>query len=387
MKALGFDTLLVWQRSAGTFDRASDVHWLTNFSAIGTGQDAADTAFCAGYSFAAALFHDGREPELHTGQTRDETNEAALAVGEVIYHAPNFVTGLAERLKALGIEGRVAVVGSDILPGLYDRIFRDGTTQIEWVAQEDLLLDVQSIKSPRELETYRTAGDIVTRSLTAGMHALISGKSNAEAAAAAAGIVVAAGGGFHRIDMSHGACSERYLLSDTLYGYDTTAPDQGDMVRGWVYGPIYKGYWLDPGRTSVCGLKPSPEKRAVIDGAVSIVDAIVEAIRPGVTPRQLGVIGDNVARTVGFYESRQMLNLFGHRLGPYFVPLAIPVGSPSPQDTAASMRIDEPLQAGMVVAAEAFLTHKGIGTAGFEQNLIVTSDGSELLTRTPMIFW
>jgi hypothetical protein len=31
--------------------------------------------------------------------------------------------------------------------------------------------------------------------------------------------------------------------------------------------------------------------------------------------------------------------------------------------------------------------HPGVGTAGFEQNFIVTSGGAEFLTRTPMLFW
>ena len=41
----------------------------------------------------------------------------------------------------------------------------------------------------------------------------------------------------------------------------------------------------------------------------------------------------------------------------------------------------------MIMAAEIFLTHPGVGAAGFEQNLIVTDDGPDLLTRTPMLFW
>jgi hypothetical protein len=40
----------------------------------------------------------------------------------------------------------------------------------------------------------------------------------------------------------------------------------------------------------------------------------------------------------------------------------------------------------MVMASEIFLTHPGVGTAGFEQNLIVTTGAPELLTRTPMLF-
>jgi hypothetical protein len=40
-----------------------------------------------------------------------------------------------------------------------------------------------------------------------------------------------------------------------------------------------------------------------------------------------------------------------------------------------------------VMGAEIFLTHPGVGTAGFEKNLIVTEDGAEPLDRTPMLFW
>lgn len=387
LKRSGFDTLVVWQRSAGTFDRAGDVFWLTNFSTFGTGQDPADEEFCAGYSFAAVLFHNGREPEIHTGQPAIETDDSRVFCGEIVHHASNFVVGLADRLRSLGIEGRVALVGDDILPGLYDRILRAQTQQIGWISQDDLLIEAQSIKSPRELEAFRTAGEIVTRSLSAAMEAMIVGRSGAEAAGLAAGIVVSAGGGFHRIDMSHGPRSERYLLSDDFYGYDTTAPNQGDLVRGWVFGPIFKGYWLDPGRTSVCGRTASTEKKRLVEGAASIVDGIVSAIRPGVTSRELGVAGEKIARHVGYFDCAQRLPLFGHRLGTFFVPYIIPVGGADGGHTDDKMKLDEPLRPGMVVAAEAFLTHEGVGTAGFEQNLIVTDTGSELLTRTPMLFW
>src|SRR3981189_1386123 len=39
MAAAGHENLLVWQRSASTYDRVGDVYWLTNFYTNGTGQD------------------------------------------------------------------------------------------------------------------------------------------------------------------------------------------------------------------------------------------------------------------------------------------------------------------------------------------------------------
>jgi Xaa-Pro aminopeptidase len=77
--------------------------------------------------------------------------------------------------------------------------------------------------------------------------------------------------------------------------------------------------------------------------------------------------------------------LLGHGIGTNFIPYMIPI-SEGEADPGGALHYDSPLTAGMVMAAEIFLTHPGVGTAGFEQNLIVTESGPELLDRTPMLF-
>jgi Xaa-Pro dipeptidase len=390
MKSRGYDTLLVWQRSAGTYDRIGDVYWLTNFFTNGTGQDPASEDICAPYTFAAVLIRRGREPELHVGLTHEDmalVDFSRVVCGEIVNHQPNLMIGLANYLRTHRIEGRVAIVGDDVLPGMYDRILRRHTPQVEWVSDEGLLLGPQSIKSSRELEAFRTAGEIVTRALTASMEAMISEETGAEAAARAAGIIVRAGGGFHRIDIHHGAGTDKRILSNDLYGYSMTAAQIGDIVRIWIYGPIFEGYWLDPGRSGICGNRPTSEQKLLLEGAVQIVDEVIAGVAPGVTARELGIRGGSVARKAGYFDHAQLnLPLLGHGLGTYFDPRIIPIGE-SAADPTGFMKYDEPLQAGMVMAAEVFLSHPGVGTAGFEQNFIVTDTGAELLTRTPMLFW
>ena len=183
MAARGYEHLLIWQRGAGTFDRVGDVWWLTNFVMNGTGQDPASEEIAAPYTFCAVLIRRGREPELHLGLPAEDLDVSRAVCGEVIAHPPNLMTGLAAYLSAQGIEGRVAVVGDDVLPGMYDRLLRRHTPQIEWHSDETLLLGPQSIKSVRELEVYRTAGDMVTRALTVACESLLTGHSSAEAAA------------------------------------------------------------------------------------------------------------------------------------------------------------------------------------------------------------
>jgi hypothetical protein len=41
----------------------------------------------------------------------------------------------------------------------------------------------------------------------------------------------------------------------------------------------------------------------------------------------------------------------------------------------------------MVASSETFLFREGIGCAGFEQNYIVGSDGVEVITPAPMVWW
>jgi Xaa-Pro dipeptidase len=387
MAAGGYDHLLIWQRGAGTFDRVGDVFWLTNFVMNGSGQDPASEAYGAPYTFSAVLIRRGREPELHVGLPAEDLELSRVICGEVISHPENLMTGLAAYLSAQGIEGRIAVVGDDVLPGMYDRLLRQHTPQIEWHADETLLWGPQSIKSARELEAYRTAGEMVTRALTAACESLLTGHSSAEAAAEAAAILMRAGGGFYRIDIHHGPDTEHRVISMDLYGYHTTSPAAGDVVRAWIMGPIFQGYWMDPGRSLICGNQPTGAQRALLEGAVEVVDALVAAMRPGTTPRQLGVLGAAIARKHGYFDHRQLkVPLLGHGLGTNFIPCVIPIGA-GEADSTGALRYDVPLEAGMVMAAEIFLTHPGVGTAGFERNVIVTESGSELLDRTPMLFW
>jgi hypothetical protein len=48
--------------------------------------------------------------------------------------------------------------------------------------------------------------------------------------------------------------------------------------------------------TAVCGNQPTAAPRAVIEGVNSIVTTVMDAIRQGVTPREVSIIGETAAR-------------------------------------------------------------------------------------------
>ena len=96
------------------------------------------------------------------------------------------------------------------------------------------------IKSPRELEAYRTAGTLVSNALTSAMEAMIAGERACEAAARAAAVIMRGGGGFHRISICRGAAMMKSPLSYDFYGYNMNAAETGDLFTVWIYGPILR---------------------------------------------------------------------------------------------------------------------------------------------------
>jgi Xaa-Pro aminopeptidase len=384
MAAAGYENVLVWQRSASAYDRLGDVYWLTNFYTNGTGQDPYTEELDEPWTFAAVLIRKGHEPELHIGLKEEAYDASKIFCGKVVTHTPHMTLKFSEYLRAERIEGRVVVVGDDILPGKFDRILRKNTPKIEWVVDDTFLEGPQLIKSARELEAFRTAGSLVTEALNAALEALISGRKACEAAARAAAVIIGGGGGFHRISIAHGPALQRPLSFD-FYGYDMKAPSPGDVISMWIYGPIFAGYWLDPGRTVICGKRPTRAQKTLIESGARLVDDMVKAVAPGMTAGEVGIRWADIARNGGYFDAGKD-DMFGHGLGAGFPAYVLPPG-----DTEIGpfglQRLKGTIKPGMVLAAEAFLTRPGIGVAGFERNFIVTATGVERLDETPMLFW
>lgn len=390
MAAAGYENLVVWQRSAGTYDKVGDIYWLTNFQTYGTGQDPPTDSTGAPWTFSAVLIRKGQEPELHIGVTEEDIDRPSLVFGKLVMHEPHMMVRFAEYLRRAGIDGRVAVVGDDVLPGMMDRLLRRYTPQIEWVAEYQLLEGPQLVKSPRELEAYREAGALVSAALDAAMKDMISGKRSCEAAARAASILMAGGGGFHRISVNHGPMMQNGLSKD-YYGYNMRAPNAGDLVTVWIYGPIFAGYWLDPGRTAVCGNRPTAAQKALVADCANMVDKMTRAVSPGMTPRDVGLRWAEIEREGAYFshgepDSDNEGHAFGHGLATSFPGYVLPLGDME-IGPFGYRHLSKTLKPGMVLASEAFLSRPGVGTAGVENNFIVTDSGVELLDKTPMLYW
>ncbi len=370
----GYDTALIWGKTGFVYERAMDLIYLANYNS--TQEQEPDTRLWQARSFSAVLFVGQDEPELHI----DEPHPGAdiIPLQRVVSHL-DVVAGVIHALRERKITGKVALVGTDFLPVKYARQIEDALPEIEFVPQDDLMRHVRRIKSPLELDCFREGGEIAGRGISRLMEALIAGKSEAEAAAEAAYEVIRRGGNFHAIPCCHGEFTGDFVV-DPLNGYSRSAPKTGDLVRAWIFGPIFQGYWLDPGRTSVCGGKPTPDQRTLIEDSIRIVEGVMDAVKPGVKVRDVAAAGERLRAEAGGVTGQggEMWPYFGHGNGGMWEPPLIHV---------ELCDADETFEEGMVASSETFLFREGTGGAGFEQNYIVGPSGVEVIIPAPMVWW
>lgn len=201
MAASGYEIAIIWGKTAGTFERSMETAYLTNFFSSHSGQEPDSPLFNA-RAFCAVIFEPGKEPELHTNEAAGRLD--LLATKDYHWHM-DVIAGAAAALKARKPEGKVAWVGSDILPMKYGDQMRALLPEVEFAIEDDLVRDIRRIKSPRELDMFREGGALVTKAVTAMIETLLpGGASEGEAADAAASVLLKGGGYFQRLMIGSG---------------------------------------------------------------------------------------------------------------------------------------------------------------------------------------
>lgn len=375
MRRRGLQATVVWGRTASTFDRAGDVLWLTQYFSTKVGQGFDAGPFGA-RAYCAVILRPGAVPHLVAD---DPDVRADVVATDRFEAAADPVARTAAVLAELGVSGEVGFVGTDFFPMKYWAQLQAATPGIAWRPEDDLIRSLRLIKSPAECAVIREAGAVASRAMTGMMEALIAGRTERAAAAQAAHDIVAGGGVVDKIQISHGA-TIGFTCGDPLSGCRDVAPAPGDMVRAFLIGPFRHGYYLDPGRTAVSGTRPTAAQAELLEATAGIVEAIAAAIRPGLSYLDAARIGDRMVAAFGpdADPAAAKFPFFGHPHGLYF--------EGPPYISSVLPHGDAVFAEGMLVGVEAFLARDGVGNAGFEQNYLVTPNGAELLTTTPMLW-
>ena len=375
MSARGIETAVIWGRTASTFDRAADVIYLTNYFSTKVGQGFDSGKFSA-RAYCAVLFRIGFEPVLIADDP--DVRKEVVAVSDFRV-ADNPVATLVDTLNSFGISGKVGFVGSDFFPVKYWNELQKIAPNLNWEICDDLVRARRLIKSEEEQEVIRIAGQIASPAMTRMMKALLSGKTEAEAAGLAAHDIVLAGGVIDKIQVSHGD-TIGFTCGDPLTGYRKVAPKSGDLFRAFLIGPMYQGYYLDPGRTAVCGNKPNSDQIDILEACDNIISSMAASIKPGVSFEDAAKVGDKMVSDFGpdADPAAEKFPFFGHPHGLYF--------EGPPYISTVLEHKNAKFETGMLIGLEAFLARKGVGNVGFEQNYLVNENGLELITTTPTLW-
>jgi Xaa-Pro aminopeptidase len=159
----------------------------------------------------------------------------------------------------------------------------------------------------------------------------------------------------------------------TVLHYDALNNEikDGDIVVIDVGGE-YGGYAADITRTLPANGKFTPRQREIYEIVLGAQNAALAATRAGVPPREL----DQIARN---YINSHGKDLHGNSLGQYFIH---GLGHGLGLDVHDPTDYTRPLQAGMVITDEPgiYIPEENLGVR-IEDDVLITKDGNELLTR------
>lgn len=270
----------------------------------------------------------------------------------------------AATVTKLGLPA-VGVEGESISYHLYEKL-HEALPAGKLAITRGLVESLREIKDEAEVATIREAIRIAEQSLHVVRQGLDPGMSEKQVAdeleyrirreggtSSAFPIIVGVG---PRAALPHGRPTPEVKLGDADF-----------VLIDW--GARYAGYHSDLTRVLVTG-KLSPQFEKVYGVVLAAQQAAIRAIHPGVLMKDVDAAARRVIAEAGYGEA------FGHALG-HGIGLAVHEQPRLGPDQA------RPLAAGMVVTVEPGVYLPGWGGVRIEDDVLVTSEGCELLTQWP----
>jgi len=227
---------------------------------------------------------------------------------------------------------------------------------------------LRRIKSPAEIEKIRQLAGIASVTMEAAIAATRPGVTENEIAAAAYEAAFSAGA--ERMTTFFAVAGRRSFMKNVLPMPGKVV--QPDELVEFDMNLELAGYIADHARNTVAG-QPTPELREILDLTLAAHAAGLEATRPGATVNDIvRAMNDVIAAGGWAHWDWSTGHGFGLELAedPMFVP-----------------QNNEPLEPGMCFYLEPMIVPSHIGTACPEDMILVTENGCEQLTTTPLRNW
>jgi Xaa-Pro aminopeptidase len=293
----------------------------------------------------------------YTSQANDEVS------GAKVIEFSNRLDSLVQVLKQPGAT-RIAFEAAQMNVQMYQDLVKR-LRDVEFVAADTETTALRRAKDAGELEILGRVADMASQSLLEILKEVKPGAVESEVAWAlevamrnrgadgkSFDFIVASG---ERGALPHGKASEKKLKAGELVTID--------------YGATYRGYCSDE-TVTVCLGEPDERQREVYETVLAAQQTAIDAVRPGITLRELDAKARDLILARGYGE------YFGHGLGHG-------VGIDIHEYPTVSPRNATVAEEGMVITIEPGIYIPGWGGVRIEDTVVVEADGCRRLTQVP----
>jgi Xaa-Pro aminopeptidase len=288
--------------------------------------------------------------------------------------ADEVIPEVARAIRDRGMEkATLGVAGADALPWSAHRALQAELPGLTLVPADAILDRLRMIKSPAEIAILRRASELGGQAIEVMMAAAEPGRSQGEVMGEGLREMASHGVMLYNSFMGSGRGGNRPHLKYTDFPtFGSNEPiEDGEWFHVGLSG-VYRGYYFDHSRSKPIGNPTAPQVEA-FEAAIAAVQASVAAIRPGATAGEVADAGFSRLVELGF-STKSDFNGMGHGVGmgwdlPWLVP-----GDPTV------------LEPNMVLCVERSVEKHGF-VGDFEETVLVTPGGHELLTHTAVRRW
>ncbi|MFD0767952.1 Xaa-Pro dipeptidase [Bacillus sp. CGMCC 1.60114] len=281
---------------------------------------------------------------------------------EIVQHTGSILEEVAKQVKDLGIQ-KLGFEQDTLTYSSYTAYKEE--VDAEFVATSGIVEKLRLIKTDSEIKILKEAAQIADAAFEHILSFIRPGVSEIEvsneleffmrkqgATSSSFDIIVASG---LRSALPHGVASEKLI-------------EKGDFVT-LDFGAYYKGYCSDITRTIAVG-EPSDKLKEIYNIVLEAQLRGVNGIKAGLTGREADALTRDYITEKGYGE------YFGHSTG-HGIGLEIHEGP------SLAFRSETVLEPGMVVTVEPGIYIPNVGGVRIEDDIIVTAEGNEVLTKSP----